>query len=154
LTRVHAFEVIRTLKARQSAILDSLPVELRDEYLEIESFVRYADQVVFQNGASVRLPIPERFQHLFTRSHMSPDDHEAVAAARTRLLLAGRVTLGQRREALRRYLASFGPATRGRILRDTGIPPGTLSTLLTEDEFEKSEDGLWQLGKPRKPKPR
>lgn len=56
---------------------------------------------------------------------------------------ASRVTLAERRAALRAYLLHRGPATRARILADTGIPPGSLSHLLAAGGFVSARHGVW-----------
>lgn len=49
------------------------------------------------------------------------------------------------RTVLREYLKR-GPAARKAILRDTEIPPGSLSALLMEDGIERCEEiGMWRL---------
>jgi hypothetical protein len=131
---MNAFEAVRILRARQNAILEALPSELRAEYLEIESAIRHIDTLIVANGA--RMEIPADF---------NPRLRQLLAGGASEQDRPNRVSLTQRRLALREYLASFGPAPRGQILRHTRIPPGTLSALLTEDEFERSEDGLWRL---------
>ncbi len=44
---------------------------------------------------------------------------------------------------LRDYLRESGPAKRAKILKDTGIPVGTIGSLLA-DYCEKTDSGLWQ----------
>jgi hypothetical protein len=56
-----------------------------------------------------------------------------------------RVPLSQRHAALETYLRSHGPTRRSRILRDTKIPPGTLSVLLQDKAFSRAAGGLWSV---------
>jgi hypothetical protein len=126
-----AFTMVRTLKARQNAIIDSLPPELRDEFFEIEALIRRIDTLIVEHGAKVKIDVTPRLQHLL-------EQPEAVPRP-------GRTPLAERREVLRSYLQARRRAPRGQILRETRIPPGTLSALLTEEEFEKDDEGFWRL---------
>src|SRR5262245_61299053 len=120
-----AFTLVRLLKARQNAILDSLPQELRDEYFEIDALIRRIDSLIWTNGAEVKIDLTPRQQNLLDQGTAVPRP--------------SRTPLAQRREALRDYLRMRGSAARGQILADTRIPPGTLSALLNEAEFERDE---------------
>ncbi len=56
-----------------------------------------------------------------------------------------RVPLEQHKAKLVIFLKDRGPATRREIASATGIPMGSLSHLLIEDDFIKVSHGLWDL---------
>jgi hypothetical protein len=56
---VEAFEAVRQLKARQYAILESLPPHLLAEYEEIETTIRHLDDVIRKQGPSAKVDVPE-----------------------------------------------------------------------------------------------
>jgi hypothetical protein len=56
-----------------------------------------------------------------------------------------RIPLSQHREKLIAFLKEKGPATRIQIAYATGIPEGSLSSLLKGREFEQVKRGFWGL---------
>jgi len=51
-----------------------------------------------------------------------------------------------RRGEISDFLKSNGPATTGEILKGTGMPRGSVGfTLTRNDEFERLQDGRWNL---------
>jgi len=60
-------------------------------------------------------------------------------------LIPSRLPLAIHRRKLIEFLKEHGPATRGEIHSETGIPPGSLSELLSGDEFEQHIRGFWAL---------
>ena len=56
---MEAFEAVRQLRARQYAILESLPSHLLAEYEEIETVIRHLDNVILKQGASAQVDVPE-----------------------------------------------------------------------------------------------
>jgi hypothetical protein len=132
---MNAFEAVQLLKARQNLILKGLPPDLLSEYREIESAVRHIDWLIVQKGADAQIkPFP------LLRRLVSQAEDEGHRPSRT--------PLAQRRMVLREYLSNNGPSSRSQILLHTRIPPGSLSLLLTQGEFERNPEGLWQLKEP------
>jgi hypothetical protein len=58
-----------------------------------------------------------------------------------------RIPLSVQREKLVEFLKTNGKATRTQITYGTGIPPGSLSSLLKGKEFEQVKRGFWALKK-------
>jgi hypothetical protein len=56
-----------------------------------------------------------------------------------------RTPFAEHRQRLIQFLANNGPATRNEITAITGIPPGSLSALLTNADFESAGKGYWRL---------
>jgi hypothetical protein len=56
-----------------------------------------------------------------------------------------RTPLHRHRENLIAFLAAHGPATRKEIVEATGIPPGSLSLLLRDEQIEQVRHGTWRL---------
>lgn len=129
---MEAFEVVRRLRARQAELVEALPPALLREYHEIESTVKSLDRLILENGAATQVEEAPRLRQMMSL---------VEGAGRG----AVRVALAERREALREYLRANGPTQRGQILEDTGIPPGTLSVLLTESAFQRVGPGVWRL---------
>lgn len=124
-----AFELVRHMKIRRVEILETLPPDLRAEFDYLEQMIQFADELLKKNGPHVDMPVPAPLAHLVP---IAPKP--------------SRVPLFQRRHVLKEYLAASGPATRGQILKDTGIPAGTLSALLLErTDFEQTDEGLWAV---------
>lgn len=126
-----AFEMVRQLRARRNAIINHLPAPLQKELEEIDATIREIDDVLRRRGHQIDVSVPDPVAHLVDTTVVPPRP--------------SRRPLAHRREALREYLAAKGLATRAQITADTGIPPGTLSALLTEPEFETVGSGLWRI---------
>ena len=61
--------------------------------------------------------------------------------------LFGKAGEKSRKEQLADYLEANGPKTRMEIVKQTGIPPGTVSFCLKDKRFAKNGDGKWDLAK-------
>ena len=61
--------------------------------------------------------------------------------------LFGKAGEKTRKEELADYLEENGPKTRMEIVKQTGIPPGTVSFCLKDKRFAKNGDGKWHLAK-------
>jgi hypothetical protein len=120
-TAFDAWELIRHWKRRRRKILESLSPELRKEYLELGISLKRAYLGI--SGAS---------------------GDKAMAIAKAILDPAPKVSLDDRKKQLLDYLRQKGPAHRGEIISDTGIPPGTLANLLQQSEFENVSRGVWK----------
>src|SRR5437899_2286908 len=55
----------------------------------------------------------------------------------------GRLPLSISKQKLIEFLSRYGSATRVEINRETGIPLGSLSTILSDEEFVQSRRGVW-----------
>jgi hypothetical protein len=60
-------------------------------------------------------------------------------------LLAIRRSLPEHRQKLVEFLKEHGPATRAEITAKVGIPPGSLSTVLLQPDFQQHGRGFWAL---------
>ena len=126
-----AFKMVRLLRARQNEILEAMPPAQLAEYRELDAMVRAIDRLILEAGAGAQVEMTPRLEKMLTAK-----DVEAAKPSR--------VPLTVRREQLWQYLREKGPSSRAQLLLHTGIPPGTLSTLLNEDATE-NKDGLWRL---------
>jgi hypothetical protein len=130
--------LIRLWRQRQEEILSELPQPLRQEYRELAAAVRRAEETIAHHS--------DRQQEMF-EDEPAPEGEEP----------SQRIPLTRRERTLRRYLATHGPATRVEILSRTGIPPGSLTVLLTKGKddgwLEHTEDGKWSLKETEKKRP-
>jgi hypothetical protein len=127
-----AAEMVRQLKVRQSSIVELLP-KLHEELEQIQNTVRELEGLLGK-GYVVDVPIPLELAHLL-KELPTPTSRPKET----------RLPLSVRRMALRKYLAENGPATRSQIMAATGIPAGSLSALLGEDDIATTQHGMWHL---------
>jgi hypothetical protein len=126
-----ASEMVRQLKVKQQSIRDLLP-RLQRELALIDKTIRDFEDLV-SKGYTLDVEVPPELAHLV---------NELPSGATTK---ETRVPLAQRRAALLNFLMAHGPATRAQIVAATGIPAGSLSALLAEDEFASTQYGTWHV---------
>lgn len=125
-------ELIRRWRERQQEILQKLPADL------IEEFNRLGALIQGVTDEEKRLALEQRKQR-----QIKSDVSSSFSAAR--------VPRGIQKNKLIDFLTKHGPATRPQMAAQTGIPIGTLSTLLsTEEGFAQVERGLWTVAKSSK----
>ena len=56
-----------------------------------------------------------------------------------------RISMSAHRETLVQFLRERGPTARAEIVAKTGIPSGSLSELLRDDEFASPARGVWAV---------
>ncbi len=115
------FEVVRLLKAKKAALLEEVD--------RIDRMILEIDTLLVKGGHQ---PEPD-IQTTPKRERVN--QIEAIV----------RRSRDHSRSRLVEFLMRTGQATRQDILAQTGIPPGTLSALLGEDQFESREHGVWRL---------
>ncbi len=63
-----------------------------------------------------------------------------------------RLPLSLQKLKLIAFMQKHGPVPRSFIAANTNIPAGSLSVLLSEEEFEQVERGIWRLREEKKPR--
>jgi hypothetical protein len=112
-------DLVRRLRKQQSEILKALPQELFAEYKRLGKLI---EDIVAQE--SEQIPPQIGFKEI---------------------LALPRIPLFRHKQKLIVFLRTSGPATRKEIAEATGIPMGSLSSLLKAKEFKKAKWGLWVL---------
>lgn len=102
---------------------------LIEERARLDETIRAAEAAMQQQAPPAPEPTRAEPPELVTQPHTRP----------------GRLSLAERRERLRALLVQNGPATRGQILAETGMPPGTLSVLPNGPDFGSTRYGTWQV---------
>jgi hypothetical protein len=139
---MNAKELIRRWKERQAQILGMLPEAVRIEFQELTVAIRRAE-VEFAGGK--KPSVVENGKP----AQAAPETTENFGQMLEKM--SQRVPLEDRKRQVARYLAEKGPSARGEILKGTGIPNGSLSNvLLDQDLFEQGAGNLWIL-KPNHP---
>src|SRR6266567_7831880 len=120
-TRMDVHKVLDRLRQRRREILSQLPPRLNSEFRDLETTIGCVEQEIASLRPSPAQP--ESSCGLFDPPRPRPVP-ELNDDART-------VPLAERKIALVKYLNEHGPKSRADILRETGIPAGSLSALLT-----------------------
>jgi len=50
-----------------------------------------------------------------------------------------------RKDQLTKFLTDNGPSKRAKIIAESGMPRGTIASLLSKDGFVRRSDGKWQV---------
>jgi hypothetical protein len=122
-------ELVRRWQDEKRQILDAQAPEVKKaifRYLELDRLIR-----------EVRRVDARRKREFEARM-------EAKAAEEG----GSRVPLTVHKKKLIDFLREHGPSVRAEIANKTGIPPGSLSELLSSSEFEQLQRGFWGLKKP------
>jgi hypothetical protein len=77
---------------------------------------------------------------------------ESILKRSSRVGPAPRTPLSEQKKKLIAFLKKHGRCVRGCIARGTGIPPGSLSALLQDEEFEQVQRGVWRLREEENPR--
>jgi hypothetical protein len=162
-------ELISRWQKRRREILKLLPPELAAEYKRLGISIKAIkdEEAKVQNDHADDTELPEDLKEsqpptAETSSAFGPSSLFKPATLKPSTAFKPspwfssqlRTPLRLHREKLVEFLKERGPSTRGEISSATGIPTGSLSELLSGDEFEQQERGLWSLKGQAKKRPR
>ena len=140
---VSSSELIRQWQEQQQQILEVLSPEARKaftKYRKLDKLIRAVRAVEARRE--------QEYKAGQTGSAEPPQASEGTGLAPP----TSRVPLSIHKRKLIEFLRSHGPTTRGALSTETGIPAGSLSELLSGDEFEQVQRGFWALkGQVKKP---
>jgi hypothetical protein len=143
-------ELLRGWYERRREILKTLPPDLLAEYRQIGRLIKgVLKEQVNQIGPEGGLLLGKLEPKTICKECHAELKEDGIME-QLQHIKPFRVSLVRRKETLLKFLAERGPSTRGEILRETDIPPGSLSMLLQHPEFENAGHGLWRLGKVKK----
>jgi hypothetical protein len=130
-----ASELIHMLLDRRREILLTLEPHLLAEYRDLGKSIRTIEaqlaRLASQQGQEGTEEQPDTLQSRARRFVLAP---------------APRIRMAIHKKKLIDFLRANGcPASRTEILTGTKIPSGSLSSLLSSEEFEQVERGLWRL---------
>jgi hypothetical protein len=115
-------DVLQRNRERRREILKTLKPELLAEYLRLGKFNQWL------------------------KAEQSDGSPVGVIPAKG-FLDTPRIPLLEHKRKLMNFLQIRGPARRREILKTTGIPPGSLGSLLKGQEFVSIQHGFWELRK-------
>lgn len=122
--------LIQRWRQRRRDILKTLPANLLTEYREL--------------GIALRRVQAEQLQISKDRRVQSEGAY-ATEKESGLFVPPPRIPLATHRKKLIEFLSKHGQATRTEITAKTGIPAGSLSELLSGDEFKQLQRGFWAL---------
>jgi hypothetical protein len=134
---MNARELIRRWKDRQSQILDMLPEAVRTEFSELTVAIRRAEA----ESMGTRKTTTRNGRHSAAPLSAAPGDFVQLLEK-----MSQRVPLEHRKQQVAEFLARNGPSSRSEILAQVGIPNGSLSNVLLDQElFQKGSGNRWLL---------
>jgi hypothetical protein len=131
-------QLLNRWRDRQKEILETLSPDLLAEYRKLGELIETVEDEEDKNAREIKTSGQKtNKEHIVPANFFPP---------------IPRVPLSVHKKKLIDYLKKHGPSTRGEISAGAAIPPGSLSELLSEKEFEQHERGFWGLrGQVKKP---
>jgi hypothetical protein len=130
-------ELIKRLRGRQGVILRCLPADLFLEYVSIENVINLAQGRESPEERELSSPHINFTPGLPVEGDVSREELPFFPAPK-------RVPLATHKANLVKYLDEHGATSRSRLLRELGIPPASLTSILKGPEFIQ-EAGEWNL---------